>query len=47
MRAVCPEVKTRLPTRAAGRAAVDDWLRQMGPAGARILDAYRARLAAQ
>ncbi len=31
--------------RAAGRAAVDDWLRQMGPPGARILDAYRARLA--
>jgi TRAP-type C4-dicarboxylate transport system substrate-binding protein len=31
--------------RKAGRAAVDDWLRQMGPAGAQILDAYRARLA--
>lgn len=31
--------------RAAGRAAVDEWLRQMGPAGAQILDAYRARLA--
>jgi TRAP-type transport system periplasmic protein len=30
--------------RKAGRAAVDDWLRQMGPAGAQILDAYRARL---
>jgi TRAP-type transport system periplasmic protein len=31
--------------RKAGRAAVDDWLRQMGPAGSQILDAYRARLA--
>jgi TRAP-type C4-dicarboxylate transport system substrate-binding protein len=30
--------------RKAGRAAVDDWLRQMGPAGSQILDAYRARL---
>jgi hypothetical protein len=29
--------------RAAGKAAVDDWLRQMGPAGAQILDAYRDR----
>jgi len=24
---------------------VDDWLRQLGPAGSQILDAYRARLA--
>jgi TRAP-type C4-dicarboxylate transport system substrate-binding protein len=31
--------------RKAGRAAVDDWLRHMGPAGSQILDAYRARLA--
>ena len=30
--------------RAAGRVAVDDWLRQTGPAGTQILDAYRARL---
>ena len=35
----------RRTLRAAGQVAVDDWLRQMGPAGARILDAYRARLA--
>ncbi len=35
----------RRALRAAGQVAVDDWLRQMGPAGARILDAYRARLA--
>ncbi len=35
----------RRALRTAGQAAVDDWLRQMGPAGARILDAYRARLA--
>jgi TRAP-type C4-dicarboxylate transport system substrate-binding protein len=34
----------RQALRAAGKAAVDDWLRQMGPPGARILDAYRARL---
>jgi len=26
---------------------VNEWLRQMGPAGGQILDAYRARLAAQ
>ena len=38
-----PEYRRAL--RAAGQAAVDDWLRQMGPAGAHILDAYRARLA--
>jgi TRAP-type C4-dicarboxylate transport system substrate-binding protein len=38
-----PEYRRAL--RAAGQAAVDDWLRQMGPAGAQILDAYRARLA--
>jgi len=31
--------------RTAGRVAVDEWLRQMGPPGAQILDAYRARLA--
>ena len=35
----------RRALRGAGQVAVDDWLRQMGPAGARILDAYRARLA--
>jgi TRAP-type C4-dicarboxylate transport system substrate-binding protein len=35
----------RRALRAAGQVAVDDWLRQMGPAGAQILDAYRARLA--
>jgi TRAP-type C4-dicarboxylate transport system substrate-binding protein len=35
----------RRALRAAGQAAVDDWLRQMGRAGAQILDAYRARLA--
>jgi TRAP-type transport system periplasmic protein len=38
-------IEYRQALRAAGRAAVDDWLRQMGPPGARILDAYRARLA--
>jgi TRAP-type C4-dicarboxylate transport system substrate-binding protein len=38
-----PEYRQAL--RAAGQVAVDDWLRQMGPAGAQILDAYRARLA--
>jgi TRAP-type C4-dicarboxylate transport system substrate-binding protein len=38
-----PEYRQAL--RAAGQAAVDDWLRQMGPAGTEILDAYRARLA--
>ena len=40
-----PEYRQAL--RAAGRTALDDWLRQMGPAGGQILDAYRARLAAQ
>ncbi len=38
-------IEYRQALRAAGRVAVDDWLRQMGPPGARILDAYRARLA--
>ncbi|HKW94587.1 MAG TPA: TRAP transporter substrate-binding protein [Methylomirabilota bacterium] len=38
-------IEYRQALRAAGRAAVDDWLRQMGPPGARIVDAYRARLA--
>jgi len=37
----------RQALRAAGRTAVNEWLRQMGPAGGQILDAYRARLAAQ
>lgn len=35
----------RQALRAAGRPALDDWLRQMGAPGAKILDAYRARLA--
>ncbi len=34
----------RQALRVAGKVAVDDWLRQMGPPGAKILDAYRARL---
>ena len=38
-------IEYRQALRAAGRPALDDWLRQMGPPGARILDAYRARLA--
>ncbi len=38
-----PEYRQAL--RQAGKTAVDDWLRQMGPSGTRILDAYRARLA--
>jgi len=51
MRAAGVTLTTELSTdyrralRTAGQVAVDDWLRQMGPAGARILDAYRARLA--
>jgi TRAP-type C4-dicarboxylate transport system substrate-binding protein len=37
-----PEYRQAL--RAAGQAAVDEWMRRMGPAAAPILDAYRARL---
>jgi TRAP-type C4-dicarboxylate transport system substrate-binding protein len=33
----------RRALRVAGQAAVDEWAQKMGPAGATILDAYRAR----
>jgi TRAP-type C4-dicarboxylate transport system substrate-binding protein len=34
----------RRALREAGQVAVDDWLRKTGPAGAQLLEAYRARL---
>ena len=39
---VSPEYRRAL--REAGQVAVDDWLQKTGPAGVRILDAYRTRL---
>jgi hypothetical protein len=40
-----PEYRQAL--RAAGQTAVDEWLRQMGPAGAQIIEQYRARTPAR
>jgi hypothetical protein len=37
-----PEFRQAL--RAAGQAAIDDWMQKMGPAAAPILDAYRSRM---
>jgi TRAP-type C4-dicarboxylate transport system substrate-binding protein len=51
MRAAGVTITTALPPdysealRTAGRAAVDEWLKQMGPEGAEILEAYRRGLA--
>jgi len=39
---LAPEYRQAL--RAAGQVAIDDWLQKMGPAGAQILDTFRARL---
>ena len=37
----------RRALRAAGQVAVDDWVQNMGPAAAPILEAYRARIGAR
>jgi len=42
---VSPEYRRAL--REAGRVAVDDWVQNMGPAAAPILEAYRARIGAR